>query len=254
MSLSAIILTKNVEKHLDRCLKSLDPICQEIVVLDSDSQDGTESLCAKYSKVRFYSYTWANDFASARNEAMSKCQQPFVLSIDADEYLSMELQREIQILDLNKEKGYFLRRVNNYCGEWLYHGGVYPEKRLRLFPKKAICWEGLVHETPKWVKKVPTQELEGHLYHHNIMNLEEHFSKIHRYSSLGARQIVNKKRRFLILRAFLHPGSHFMKSYILRRGFLDGRAGLVFSVLSSVYVFLKYIKAYNYKQKRTLHF
>ena len=253
MLLSAIILTKNVAKHIELCLKSLDPICQEIIILDSQSTDATKQLCLQYSKVKFISYSWT-DFASARNKAMDQCQYPFILSIDADEYLSKELQREIQCLDLTKEVAYVLKRVNNYCGKWLYHGGVYPEKRLRLFPKQALHWEGIVHEIPKLTQKIPTKELNGTLYHHNIANIKEHLLKVDRYSNLGAKQMVHKKRRFLVVRAFLHPLFHFIKGYILRRGFLDGRAGLVFSVLSSVYVFLKYIKAYNYKQKKPLHF
>ena len=253
MSLSAIILTKNVEKHIEACLKSLDPVCEEMVILDSHSQDETPRLCAKYPKVRFFSYTWTN-FASARNEAMSKCQYAFVLSIDADEYLSMELQREIQVLDFNQEMAYILKRTNNYCGQWLFHGGTYPEKRLRLFPKKAVRWKGIIHEIPQLTKKIACRELEGNLYHHHIQDLKEHLEKIHRYSDLGAQEIVRKEKRFLALRVLLHPLWSFIRSYILRRGFLDGRAGLVFSVLSSVYVFLKYIKAYNWKQKKPLHF
>ena len=253
MSLSAIVLTKNVEKHIESCLKSLDPVCEEMVILDSHSQDATPRLCARYPKVRFYPYTWT-DFASARNKAMSKCKHPFVLSIDADEYLSVELQREIQVLDLTQERAYILRRANNYCGQWLFYGGVYPEKRLRLFPKAAVHWEGIVHEVPRLIKKVPLKELEATLYHNNIYNLEEHWDKIHRYSDLGAQQIIRKQKRFLFLRAFLHPVWSFVRGYILKRGFLDGMAGLVFSVLSSVYVFLKYIKAYNWKKQKPLRF
>ena len=135
--LSAVIITYNEERNIARCLDSLDPVVDEIIVVDSFSTDETKAICANYAKVRFVSQAWLG-YAGSKNVGNRLANGRFILSIDADEALSNALQQELL---WTKKQGfakaaYQVKRLTNYCGYWIHHCGWYPDKKIRLFPKE----------------------------------------------------------------------------------------------------------------------
>ena len=132
VSLSAVIITYNEEKNIERCLLSLKGVVDEIVVVDSFSQDRTEAICAQYG-VKFIQHAFEGHIQQ-KNWAITQASSPYVLSLDADEALSDELRQSILEAKNNwTAQGYFFNRLNNYCGQWIRHSGWYPDRKLRLW-------------------------------------------------------------------------------------------------------------------------
>jgi (heptosyl)LPS beta-1,4-glucosyltransferase len=147
VKISAVILTFNEEKNIERCLDSLVGVVDEIIVMDSFSTDYTEKICLRYS-VSFIQRKWEG-YAQAKNYGNSLAENDIILSIDADEALSKELQNDIIERKKSGFTGCFrVKRLNNYCGKWIKHCGWYPDKKIRVFDKKRTAWKGdFVHET-----------------------------------------------------------------------------------------------------------
>lgn len=144
--ISAVIITQNEERNIVRCLRSLQGIADEVVVVDSGSTDQTESLC-RAAGARFISHPWES-YSAQKNFADSQATQPWTLSLDADEALSPALRQSLLQL---KQRGmdcgtaYAFNRLSNYCGSWIKHCGWYPDRKTRLWPTGAAEWDGVVH-------------------------------------------------------------------------------------------------------------
>ena len=139
--ISAVIITFNEEKYIEKCISSLEEIADEIIVVDSFSTDRTEDICGKFN-VRFSKHKF-DGYVEQKNYAMSLASYPYILSLDADEALSDELKKSILgIKDNLKYDGYIFNRLNNYCGKWIKHSRWYPDKHLRLFNSAKGKWTG----------------------------------------------------------------------------------------------------------------
>ena len=141
VKLSVVIITKNEDKNIGRCIESVQNIADEIVVIDSFSTDKTEEICKKHQVV-FIKHAFEGHIEQ-KNFALTCAKYKHVLSLDADEALSEELQKSIvqAKADFSKD-GYFLNRMTNYCGKWIKHSGWYPDRKLRLFDKTKGQWGG----------------------------------------------------------------------------------------------------------------
>lgn len=250
MKISVVVCTKNEQKNIGRCLASVQKVADEIIVMDSFSNDDTEKICKSFPKVQFHQMQWLG-FSQTKNQANSLATGDYILSLDADEELSPELQEEILQIKDKLQGVYSINRITNYCGQWIKHSGWFPDRHYRLFPRGKALWQGnYVHETLSFDKSLPVSDLIGLAPHYSYYSIEDHVKRIETYSSLGALQINLKKKRFLLPSVVFNPIARFMKCYVFKLGFLDGFYGLVIAALSAKAVFLKYFKAYKLQKSQ----
>ena len=241
VDISAVLITFNEEKRLEPALRSLEGLVSEIIVVDSFSTDNTVKLAKKYTQ-KVWQRKWT-DYADQKNYANTHASFPWILSLDADERLSPELRQEI--LEIKKREpdcsGFSMPRLVFYLGKWIRHSGWYPDRKIRLFRKDKARWEGeYVHETVKIEGDI--QKLKGPIHHFTYRDISEHLDRINIFSSLGAQKLYAKRKKCRLYHLVCLPFSRFLKSFLLRAGFLDGYAGFMISVLHGYAIFLRYIK------------
>jgi glycosyltransferase involved in cell wall biosynthesis len=236
--ISTVVITKNEERNLPRCLASVRSFSQEIVVVDSGSTDGTVRVAAD-AGARVIPQEWMG-YGRQKQFALEQARSPWVFSIDADEEVSPELAAEIGRLDFAAD-GYFVARRVWYLGRWIRHGTWNPDWVMRLFRRDRA------HFTPESVHE--RVELRGRparlrwpLYHYSYRDVAHHMAKINEQTSLSAAQMAERGRHAGWIKLALSPGWEFFRCYVLRRGFQDGSAGLVVAKLHAYYHFLKYAK------------
>ena len=259
-TLSVAIITLNEEANLARTLASVQ-FADEIVILDSGSTDRTLEIARSFPNTKAFIEPWKG-FASQKNSAIKKCTGAWVLSLDADEELSTELQTELRIL-LSAEPAadaYMIRRRNLFLKRWIRHGGYYPDPKLRLFRRHSANFastarftERPVHETVAFQGKLDT--LHHDLIHHAYPTIESYVEHMDRYSTLGAQIVISKGKTSHSWLAFhynilLIPTFTFLWNYIFRLGFLDGREGLLLHLYHSTYTSWKYAKAWQTTHQR----
>ena len=238
--ISVAIITKNEEANIRDCLESVR-WADDIVVVDSGSTDQTLKICGEFP-VRVFGEEWKG-FARQKNSAIAKTRQEWVLSLDADERVTEELQKEIATtLESNPSlDGYFVARKNFFLGRWIKHCGWHPDYNLRLFRKeRGLFEEREVHE------RVTVQGRIGYLKepleHYTYRTLSDFVRRQDGYSSLAAREMWGAGRRLRWTDLFFRPPFTFFQMYLLRAGFLEGYFGFLLSVLYSFYTFAKYSK------------
>lgn len=245
--LSIVLITLNEAHNLPRTLESVRGM-GEIVVVDSGSTDATVEL-ARDAGARVFVEPWKG-FGAQKNAAIDHAEGDWVFSLDADEEVTPELRREIEaLLEGEPESAaYRVPRLNHFLGRPLRHGGYWPDPKLRLFRRGAARFEERpVHETMQTAGPVGT--LRGHLVHNCYPTLEDYVEHMNRYSTAGARMLVERGRAgrswmWLVWNAVLNPAATFVYNYVFRMGFLDGRAGLLQHLNHSVYVHWKFAKAW----------
>ncbi len=252
-TLSVAIITLNEEANLGRTLESV-AWADEIVVVDSGSDDGTQAIAERYG-ARFAVQPWRG-FAGQKNYALSLCTSDWLLSLDADEVVTPELAASIQSILAGPpaHSAFSMSRRNYFLNRWMRHGGYYPDRKLRLFPRGM----GAFHETPVHETVVvagDTVDLHGDLEHFAYPTLRMYLEHMQRYSTLSAEIAAEYGRKGRSLPSFLtgvllNPLATFVYNYGLRLGFLDGREGLLLHLYHSVYVSWKYAKAWEAGRKK----
>lgn len=238
--LSVVIITRNEEANILRCIQSVK-LADEIIVIDSGSTDRTIEI-AKNNGAEVYSKSWAG-YGPAKQEGVNRANGEWILSLDADEILTSELAKEITetINNAYSYSGYHVKRKTNFLGKWIYHCGWYPDYILRLFKKSDGNFDNsLVHE--KVVVNGKTGYLNGELLHYCYNNLEQYFDKFNAYTTMGAEKALEQGKRIGLFGFIVKPPVTFFKHYIFKLGFLDGIEGLMISALSAAAVFVKYAK------------
>tara|TARA_B100000809_G_scaffold233228_1_gene249796 strand:- start:860 stop:1615 length:756 start_codon:yes stop_codon:yes gene_type:complete len=241
IKLSVAIITFNEEKNIERCIRSVLPIADEVVVLDSFSSDKTENICRKLG-VTFYQHKFEGHIQQ-KNKALSLTKYDHVLSLDADEALSKKLLSEVIDVKNNwSYDGYYMPRLTNYCGKWIRHCGWYPDKKLRLFDKNKGQWTGNNPHDCYTIESNDTSLLVGDLLHYSFYTEEEHLDQIKKFSTIGAHALYDKGEKGSIGKLVLSPIVKFISNYIIHGGFLDGKEGWKISKHSAYEKFLKYSK------------
>lgn len=245
--LSAVIITFNEEKNIERCLLSLKDVADEIIVVDSFSTDKTEEICSNFN-VQFHKIAWQG-YSFAKNAGIELAQFEYVLSLDADECLDENLMEEIKHL---KEKGfedvYALNRLTNYCGHWVRFSGWNPDWKVRLFPKNQCRWDdAIVHEEVEYPATLKRTELKGRLHHYSYFSTKQHREKADQYSRLTAKKYAQQGRKSWFFSPFMSAASRFLSMYILKLGMLDGKAGFQIAWISAL------SNAYKYRELRKLN-
>lgn len=239
--ITAVIITKNEERNIGRCLASLQGVADEIIVLDSHSTDQTESICNQHA-VRFIRQDWLG-YSATKNLGNSLASHPYILSLDADEALSEDLTASILVLKPNLDGAYSFNRLAFYCGRPIRHGGWYPDEKIRLFPKGGAEWKGdFVHEELVPANGLTLGKLNGDLLHFTYYSTEEHIHRAKKYASLAAdaMRTKGKGRLGLALKAVFSPGWRFFSMYLLKLGFLDGKSGWDIARITAKEVWWKY--------------
>jgi len=246
--LSVIIITKNETSYIGRCLESV-LWADEIIVLDSGSQDDTVAICRQYTD-KVYQTDWPG-FGIQKQRALAKATGDWVLSIDADEIVTAELRAEIeQVLQQDKFQGYEIPRLSSYCGRKMRHGGWWPDYVLRLFRRSAGHFsEAVVHE--KIIVTGKVDRLVSPFLHDTAVNLEEILHKVNSYSSLGAQMLYEKGVRSSMSKAVLKALWTFNRTYWIKAAFLDGHQGLMLSISNAEATYYKYLKLMYLQLKST---
>ncbi len=251
-SLSIAMVACNEEANIARTLASVIDLASEINLVDSGSTDHTPEIARSFgAKVRVFEEPWKG-FARQKNSAIDKATGEWVLLLDADEVVSAELAAEIRTLLAGEPeyKAYWMPRLNQIFGRWMRHGGFSPDRKLRLFRKGTarLPEDVEVHETPGTTAATGT--LKHNLLHYQYPTLALYVEHMDRYSSASVPLALRKGRTSRSLAAFLvnivlNPAATFVKNYVFRLGFLDGREGLLLHLYHSVYVSWKYAKAWE---------
>lgn len=237
--LSVIIITKNESRNISRCLESV-VWADEIIVLDSGSDDNTVSLCQRYTDL-VYETDWPG-FGPQKQRALEKTTGDWVLSMDADEWLTPELTSEIQqAITQSDINGYWIPRLSSYCGKEIRHGGWWPDYVLRLFQRnQGRFTEDRIHE--RIIVDGRLAKLNSPIMHESFVNLEEVLDKVNHYSSLGAEKLYNAGKKASIAQAILKGLWTFFRTYCLKAAFLDGGEGLILSISNAEGAYYKYLK------------
>lgn len=236
--ISAIIITLNEERNIERCIASLHGVADEVVVIDSGSTDNTKAICEKLG-ARFVHHDWAG-YSGQKNFANAQAKFPYIYSIDADEALSEELKKSILEAKAKGLNGvYKHNRLTNYCGAWIKHLGWYPDVKVRLFPS-STRWEGEIHEQLVFEGNPKEIFLAGDLLHYSYNNQIEHRERADKYSMLTAKKMFDQGKKASALKPLLSSIARFFSMYFIRLGFLDGGAGFRISVISAQSNAVKY--------------
>lgn len=220
MGFSVVIITHNESKHIEQCIDSLLGLSDDIIVIDSYSSDNTVELAKKKGTiVQVYQKHW-NGYGAAKNFGHSKAKYDWILSIDADERVSPQLYTSLKEISLYSHDVYAIKRINHIGSRAIKYGHLHPEWKLRLFNKTKYSWDDSpVHELLSPVSKSNIQ-LKGALLHYQAKDIPTLMHQYERYAKLGA-----KSGTPLLITSVL-PIYHFVRSYILMGGFMEGKLGL----------------------------
>lgn len=236
---SLLVITRNAATQLEDCIVSARALTDDIVVLDSGSDDGTvelaESLGARVIEAPF------QGFGPQKRMAVAAAKHDWVLCLDADERLTPELAASIAALVEPEFKAYQMARRNRFFGRYLSHGEAYPDRCLRFFDRRFANWsEDVVHE--KVQTREPVGLLRGDLLHDSAMDLAHYLDKQNRYTTAQALNLFQSGKRASVAKMCLSPLMRFVRFYFFRRGFLDGAAGFTHIAIGSFFAFAKYAK------------
>lgn len=245
-TLSVIIITKNESLNIRACLESV-VWADEIIVVDSGSTDGTLEIAREFTPQVHVHADWQG-FGAQKNRALSYASKDWVLSLDADERVTPQLHAEIETLLKNpKSDGYEIPRLSNFCGRFIRHSGWHPDYVLRLFRRgKASFSDALVHESVQM--QGSAARLQQSLLHYTYRDFEDVLSKLNSYSSAASVMLQRRGKKGSLSQAVLHGLWAFIRTYLLRAGFLDGREGFMLAVMNAENSYYRYIKLW-FKQK-----
>ena len=253
MTLSVTIITKNAASTLERCLQSV-AWADEIVVVDSSSTDRTPEICHLHG-VRFINTTEWHGFGFQKNIALQAATGDWVLSLDADEWLTPDLIAQIQsrLLQSDHPAAFAIPRLSSFCGRDIRHSGWWPDYVVRLFkPTQARFSDDLVHE--HLIVDGEIQQLTLPLRHETTTSLEQALDKMNRYSTASAQSLYQRGRRATLWTALSHGLWAFIRTYIFRRGFLDGTEGFLLAIANaegSYYRYVKLMQLHRQHQRKT---
>ncbi len=247
-TLSVILITRNEEANLDDCLASLEGIAQQIVVVDTSSTDRTLEIAKSYGATVAHPSDWPG-FGPQKNRALDLATGDWVLSLDADERLTPALRSEIQMA-LNHSAHvdcFAIPRLSWYCGRFIRHSGWSPDYVDRLFKRGTARFsDDLVHE--RLIPNGQVAKLNNPMLHYSFMNYSQVLQKLDRYSTASAEQAFAKGKTSNPLNAVLHGIWAFIRTYIIRAGFLDGAQGFALAISNGQGTYYRYIKLWQLNQ------
>lgn len=248
MPLSAVVLTHNSEKTIERSLAGL-AFCDEIIVADDNSTDNTVAVAQKFTQ-KIWQHPLNGDFSAQRNWVMGQTAHDWVLFVDSDEIVTPELQNEIKNLPLEQNKDtvcYRLKRIDMFMGQKVTHGELAKAAHqgiIRLVRKGTGSWNGAVHE--EWVASGNVGTLINPLFHEPHQSIAEFLREVNMYSNLRAKELYKAKKKTSWFELLAFPFGKFFYTYFIKMGFLDGPPGFIYSFMMSFHSFLVRAKLFQY--------
>lgn len=243
--LSLVVITRNAEQHIADCLNSV-PFAVDKVVLDNGSTDKTLEI-AQRCGARIFSEEWRG-YGPQKRRATELAKTDWVLSLDADEALSDGAQVELKEIFEQaamdpRIDAYKLPRLSFHMGQWIHHGGWYPDWQVRLYNRKRANWTNVqLHEK---VEAKSIARVQAPILHWVFKDLADQVGRNNRYSSLGAENFAKDGVQFSLFHLITKPWVKFIETYFLKKGFLDGVPGFVIAVGAAYSVFLKWAKLWE---------
>ena len=249
VSLSCVVITKNEEANIEGCLKSVHEWVDEIIVVDDQSSDRTLELARRYTNKIFHRQMDVE--GKHRNWAYAQARNNWILSLDADERITVELKDEIDQA-LNKETAFAaftIPRRNLLGNYWLRWGGQYPAAQLKLFRKDKFKWEEVqVH--PRAFLDGRCGHLEKDIIHYSWRDFAHFFDKVNSQSTLEARKWIYTRRKMSMPHAFWRTVDRFFRKFIRKKGYKDGFYGFIAAFSDSLYQILSYAKYWEMQKKK----
>lgn len=245
--LSVIVITRNEISNIAGCLRSV-AFADEVVVVDSGSTDGTAEAARALGARVLQPQGWPG-FGPQKNRALDAASGEWVFSIDADEQVTPQLAAAIEAaLAAPAHDAYIVNRRSSYCGQYMAHSGWYPDRVLRLFRRgRARFSDDLVHE--RVVAQGSVGRLAGDLLHDSMPHFESVIDKLDRYSTAGALALARRGVKGSLAKALAHGWWAFMRTYVLKLGFLDGRLGLALAISNAEGTYYRYMKLWLLQRK-----
>lgn len=244
--ISAVVLAKNEQDNIYRCINSLK-FCNEIIVVDDNSTDLTRQI-AEENGAKIYVHALNDDFAAQRNFALDKVLNKWILFVDADEIVSPELAEEIKSAILSKDTvGYYIKRVDYFKGKRMNFGETGSKYLLRLARHGAGKWSRKVHE--KWKVSGLTLKLKHPLFHYPHPTIKSFIDEIELYSNLHAIANNSERKKSNLIKIVFIPLFKFIDNWIIKGGFLDGNRGIVFALMMSFHSYLSWSKLWLLQRK-----
>jgi glycosyltransferase involved in cell wall biosynthesis len=247
LPLSVVILAKNEAHNIERCVKPLLRLSDDILVLDNGSTDGTQAI-VKALGARLMEVEWQG-YSATKNNGNQLAKNDWILSLDADEVVNDELVASIIALfatTMNVQHAFSIQRKMVYEGKVLQHGSVGKEFRIRLFNRTTARWnQHEVHEDVEVDSSVVVTSLNGYALHYSFTSIEDHQQRLHKYAMLSAHQMHVNGKSSTWMKRVVSPWFHFLKNFIFRLGFLDGKLGFEFALHEKKYTAEKYHLLYQ---------
>ena len=247
VQLSVVIITYNEDKNIARCLDSVMAIADDVVVVDSFSTDKTKQICIERN-ARFVEHKF-DGHIEQKNWAITQTKHQVVLSLDADEALTEQLQKEILTIKNNWQyDGYSFNRLTNFCGTWIKHCGWYPDKKLRLWDTTKGAWGGEnPHDKVMMQKGASIKHINHDILHYSFYTIEQHLKQIEYFTDISSKAAFEKGKTSNSFKIFYKSTFKFIRDYFLKLGFLDGYHGYVVCKNSA------YAKKLKYKKLKVLN-
>ena len=248
MKITATVITFNEEHNIAAALESLS-WADEIIVVDSESQDRTVEIAQQFTD-RIFIRPWPG-YSQQKNFAAAQASNDWIFSLDADERVSPELKKlivDLKSIEEPESAAFEMSRRTFYLGRWIKHSGWWPDNKTRLYDRRRARWQGdFVHETLE--VDGPVKMLEGDLLHYTVRNSSEHHLRMDRYTTLAAEELHTWGKQASVVKLLLSPAAVFLRSYVLKLGFLDGVPGLAIARFAAHYEFLKILKLWEKRMK-----
>ncbi len=241
MRVSAIVITRNAESTIRRCLESVK-WTDEIVVVDSGSSDRTPEICRELGARVYETSDWPGH-GPQKNRALDRAGGDWIVALDSDEWMAPGLRAEVEraIADPRGKAAFAIPRRSSFCGRYMRHSGWWPDHVVRLF-RRASARFSEDHTHDRLIVNGSTGRLKAPIMHEAITDLDQMLAKMNMYSTTSARMFHQRGRRASLFTALLHGGWAFFRTYFLRLGFLDGREGFMLAVANAEGSYYRYLK------------
>jgi glycosyltransferase involved in cell wall biosynthesis len=252
-NITVVINTLNEEKNLGRALASVKKIASEVVVVDMHSDDGTVKIAKEFG-AKVYTFERKNYVEPARNFAISKATNDWILILDADEELSVELTNKLlEVIKTQEVSVWRLPRKNIIFGKWMQHARWWPDYNIRFFKKDCVEWSDEIHSVPITTGNSGQIEDKEELaiIHHNYQSIDQFINRMNRYTTIQSDRLIANKHQFYWTDLFIKPSAEFLGRFFAGEGYKDGVHGLALSLLqafSELVVFLKVWEAHKFKE------
>lgn len=224
MPFSVLIITKNEAHNIQNCLDALQGLSDDVILLDSGSTDQTVAIASKWG-AKVHETEWLG-YAATKNKGHQCCKYDWILSIDADEWVSEDLRRSLSQWKGGEKSVYYLDRLTTLAGKEVKHSGWYPDWKPRLYHRDHAQWEGAyVHEDLSFPKDFAKIRLRGKLFHHSYTDDQDHYRRMMKYAHLSAKAMFARNKRPNWWKRHISPLARFFRTLIIKRGFLDGMTG-----------------------------